>query len=54
MISLEQGYTAEQLIAMYNDAVELIWDLRERLQQTRDELDLFEQAYEEVSNQLYG
>jgi hypothetical protein len=54
MISLEQGYTVEQLIDMYNDAVELIWALREKLQETKDDLELFEQAYEEVSNKLYG
>ena len=54
MISLEQGYTVEQLIDMYNDAVELIWVLREKLQETKDDLELFEQAYEEVSNKLYG
>ena len=26
MISLEDGFTAEDLVDLYNDAVELIWD----------------------------
>ena len=54
LASAEQGYTVEQLLDMYNDAVEEIWDLQERLRETRDALDLFQQAYEEASNELYG
>ena len=48
MISLEDGYTVEGLVELYNDAVELIWDLKYRLHETREFLDVFIEAYEEV------
>ena len=54
MISLEDGYTAEDLGDLYNDAVELIWDLKLRLHETREFLDMFIEAYEEVCDKLYG
>ena len=54
MISLEDGYTAEDLVDLYNDAVELIWDLKYRLHKTREFLDMFIEAYEEVCDKLYG
>ena len=41
MISLEDGYTAEDLVDLYNDAVEFIWDLKYRLHETREFLDMF-------------
>ena len=54
MISLEDGFTAEDLVDLYNDAVELIWDLKYRLHETREFLDMFIEAYEEVCDKLYG
>ena len=53
MISLEDGYTAEDLVDLYNDAVEFIWDLKYRLHETREFLDMFIEAYE-VCDKLYG
>ena len=54
MISLEDGYTVEGLVELYNDAVELIWDLKYRLHETREFLDMFIDAYEEVCDKFYG
>ena len=54
MISLEDGYTAEDLVDLYNDAVEFIWDLKYRLHETREFLDMFIDAYEEVCDKFYG
>ena len=54
MISLEDGFTAEDLVDLYNDAVELIWDLKYRLHETREFLDMFIEAYEEVCDKPYG
>ena len=54
MISLEDGYTVEGLVELYIDAVELIWDLKYRLHETREFLDMFIEAYEEVCDKLYG
>ena len=54
MISLEDGFTAEDLVDLYNDAVELIWDLKYRLHETREFLDMFIDAYEEVCDKFYG
>ena len=54
MISLEDGCTVEDLVDLYNDAVELIWNLKERLHVTREFLDMFIDAYEEVCDKLYG
>ena len=54
MISMEDGYTAEGLVDLYNDAVELIWDLKYRLHETREFLDMFIEAYEEICEKFYG
>ena len=54
MISLEDGYTAEDLVDLYIDAVEFIWDLKYRLHETREFLDMFIDAYEEVCDKFYG
>ena len=45
--------TRENLIAMYNDAVEEIWDLSRRCQQLLEENDLLWDDYEDLSDQLY-
>lgn len=43
-----------QLLEMYNDAVETIWELQRIKQELKEEIDLWQKAYEEVSNKLYG
>ena len=56
MIRLEeaQKYQKAQLLEMYNDAVETIWELQRIKQELKKEIDLWQKAYEEVSNKLYG
>ena len=45
--------TREDLITMYNDAVEEIWDLSHRCQKLLEENDLLWEDYEDLSDQLY-
>ena len=47
-------YQKAQLLEMYNDAVETIWELQRIKQELKEEMDLWQKAYEEVSNKLYG
>ena len=56
MIRLEEAkkYQKAQLLEMYNDAVETIWELQRIKQELKEEIDLWQKAYEEVSNKLYG
>ena len=56
MIRLEEAkkYQKAQLLEMYNDAVETIWELQRIKQELKKEIDLWQKAYEEVSNKLYG
>ena len=56
MIRLEeaQKYQKAQLLEMYNDAVETIWELQRIKQELKEEIDLWQKACEEVSNELYG
>lgn len=56
MIRLEeaQKYQKAQLLEMYNDAVETIWELQRIKQELKEEIDLWQKAYGEVSNELYG
>ena len=56
MIRLEeaQKYQKAQLLEMYNDAGETIWELQRIKQELKEEIDLWQKAYEEVSNELYG
>lgn len=56
MIRLEEAkkYQKAQLLEMYNDAVETIWELQRIKQALNEEIDLWQKAYEEVSNKLYG
>ena len=44
----------EQLVAMYNDAVEMIWFLEIRVKQLSEENDSVWKSYEELSNQYFG
>ena len=55
-ISLEEAGSlfVQQLIEMYNDAIETIWYLQERLNELSVENDALWDDYEELSNQLYG
>jgi FtsZ-binding cell division protein ZapB len=55
-ISLEEAGSLSvlQLIEMYNDAIETIWYLQERLNELSVENDALWDDYEELSNQLYG
>ena len=56
MLRLEETkkYQKAQLREMYNDAVETIWELQRIKQELKEEIDLWQKAYEEVSNKLYG
>ena len=47
-------YQKTQLLEMYNDAVETIWELQRIKQELKEEIDLWQKAYEEASNKLYG
>ena len=55
-ISLEEAGSLSvlHLIEMYNDAIETIWYLQERLNELSVENDALWDDYEELSNQLYG
>ena len=53
-LPLDADYSKATLIEMYNDAVETIWLLQQYLHDAHEEYDALEQAYEEVSNLLYG
>lgn len=56
MLRLEETkkYQKAQLLEMYNDAVETIWELQRIKQELKEEIDFWQKAYEEVSNKLYG
>lgn len=54
MISAEHGFTVPQLIEMYNDAVELIWSLRDEISDLKEVLGSYQQAADELIDQLYG
>ena len=56
MLRLEEAkkYQKAQLREMYNDAVETIWELQRIKQELKEEIDLWQKAYEGVSNKLYG
>jgi len=44
----------EQLISMYNEAVETIWFLEFRVKQLSEENDAVWESYEELSRQHFG
>lgn len=46
--------TKEHLAFMYNDAVETIWHLYNRIEVLTDENDKVWQAYDEISNYYLG
>lgn len=54
MLSGSESYTIQQLIELYNDAVELIWLLRERIAELETDLEQYQQAVDELPDQLYG
>lgn len=54
LISNEQDCSVPQLIAMYNDAVDLIWSLRDEIRGLEQELELYQQTVDELIDQMYG
>ena len=56
MITLEQAASVslEKLVHNYNDAIEMIWFLQQKLQEQISENDQLWKAYDELSDQLYG
>ena len=44
----------EQLVAMYNDVVEMIWFLEIRVKQLSEENDSVWKSYEELSSRYFG
>lgn len=44
----------EQLVAMYNDAVEMIWFLEIKVKQLSEENDSVWKSYEELSSRYFG
>ena len=56
MITLEQAASVslETLVHNYNDAIEMIWVLQQKLQEQISENDHLRKAYDELFDQLYG
>lgn len=54
MISAEDGYTMEELIEMYNDAVDTIWCMQEKMHELREDADLWMECAEELMDKVYG
>lgn len=46
--------SVKELTDRYNDAVETIWDLEQRLYDERLENEQLWQAYEELQNKIFG
>ena len=44
----------EQLVAMYNDAIEMIWFLEIKVKQLSEENDSVWKSYEELSSRYFG
>ena len=55
MLTKESSETLsrEQLVSMYNDAVEMIWFLESRVRQLSEENDSVWESYEELSNRYF-
>lgn len=53
-ITPEQDLTSETLVKMYNDAAEYIYELKTQMKALEEALDLYQQAYDELSMELYG
>lgn len=54
MIKLEDNLSKKELVEKYNELVEYLWFLEFHLKEANEELDVLYQAYEEISNELYG
>ena len=56
MLTKESSETLsrEQLVSMYNDAVEMIWFLESRVRQLSEENGSVWESYEELSRQHFG
>ena len=50
---LSEALSREQLVSMYNDAVEMIWFLESRVRQLSEENDSVWESYEELSRQHF-
>jgi hypothetical protein len=44
----------KQMLKMYNDAVEMIYHLQHRITELSEEYEMMAEAYEKVSDELYG
>lgn len=55
-ITLEQAgeLSLNSLVQNYNDAIETIWHLQNKLSEQMQENEQLWQAYEEISDELYG
>lgn len=55
-ITLEQAgeLSLNSLVQNYNDAIETIWHLQNKLSEQIQENEQLWQAYEEISDELYG
>jgi len=56
MITLKHARSVplEILVHDYNDAIEMIWHMQQKLQEQMKENDQLWKAYEELADQLYG
>ena len=54
MITPDQAPDKGKLIALYNDAVETIWQLQQKCAELSEDYDNLFYDYEQVSDQLYG
>ena len=54
MITPDQAPEQGKLIALYNDAVETIWQLQQKCSELSEDYDNLLYDYEQVSDQLYG
>jgi exonuclease VII small subunit len=55
-ITLEQAgeLSLNSLVQNYNDAIETIWHLQNKLREQMQENEQLWKAYEEISDELYG
>ena len=56
MLTLEQAssISLNELIAMYNDAIETIWYYQQKIETLMQENDSIWAAYEDMADELYG
>jgi hypothetical protein len=54
MLPKDATLSREELIALYNDAVEAIWQLQHECSKLDDNYDFLFENYEKIADQLYG